>query len=163
MEFQLSWNPKRWCCESAALNMPGNLENSAVATGLKKGQFSFQSQRRAVPRNVQTATQLYSFHILAKSCSKSFKLAFNSTWAYNFQIYNLGITDVEEPDFKLPTYIGSWRQQGSSRKATTLASYTMLKPLCGSQQTVENSWRDGSTRPSYLSPEKPVCWSRSNS
>ena len=29
-------NPKRWCCESAALNMPANLENSAVATGLEK-------------------------------------------------------------------------------------------------------------------------------
>ena len=31
-----SWaisNPERWCCESAALNMPANLENSAVATG----------------------------------------------------------------------------------------------------------------------------------
>ena len=26
-------NPKRWCCESAAVNMPANLENSAVAQG----------------------------------------------------------------------------------------------------------------------------------
>ena len=26
----------RWCFESAALNMPANLENSAVATGLEK-------------------------------------------------------------------------------------------------------------------------------
>ena len=34
---------------------------------------------------------------------------------------------------------------------------------CGSQQTVENSERDGNTRPSHLSPEKPVCKSRSNS
>ena len=45
----------------------GNLENSAVAghrTG--KGQFSFQSQRRAMPKNVQTTAQLYSFHMLAK-------------------------------------------------------------------------------------------------
>ena len=37
-----SWaisNPKRWCHESAALNIPANLENSAVATGLKKSVF----------------------------------------------------------------------------------------------------------------------------
>ena len=34
--------------------------------------------------------------------------------------------------------------------------------LCGSQQTVENSSRDGNTRPSYLPPEKSVCKSRSN-
>ena len=31
-----------------------------------KGQFSFQSQRRAMPKNVQTITQLQSFHMLAK-------------------------------------------------------------------------------------------------
>ena len=34
-------HPKRWRCESAALTMPANLENSAVATGLEK--FSFHS------------------------------------------------------------------------------------------------------------------------
>ena len=34
-------NPKRWCCESAALNMPANLENSAVATGLEKVSFNY--------------------------------------------------------------------------------------------------------------------------
>ena len=41
------------CCESAANNMPANLENSAVATGLKKV-FSLQSQRKAMPENAQT-------------------------------------------------------------------------------------------------------------
>ena len=30
---------KRWCCESAALNMSANLENSAVAIGLEKVSF----------------------------------------------------------------------------------------------------------------------------
>ena len=34
---------------------------------------------------------------------------------------------------------------------------------CGSQQTVENSERDGNTRPPDLPPEKSVCRSRSNS
>ena len=37
--------------DDAALNMPANLENSAVATG--KGQFSFQSERKATPKNAQ--------------------------------------------------------------------------------------------------------------
>ena len=36
----------RWCCESAALNMPANLENSAVATGLEK--VSFHSNAKEV-------------------------------------------------------------------------------------------------------------------
>ena len=31
-----------------------------------KGQFSFQSQRKAMPKNVQATTQLHSFHMLAK-------------------------------------------------------------------------------------------------
>ena len=31
-----------------------------------KGQFSFQSQRRAMPKNAQTTTKLYSFHMLAR-------------------------------------------------------------------------------------------------
>ena len=35
------------------------------------------SKKRAMPKNVQT--QLSSYHILARECSKSFKLGFNST------------------------------------------------------------------------------------
>ena len=31
-----------------------------------KGQFSFQSQRKSMPKNVQTNSQLYSTHTLAK-------------------------------------------------------------------------------------------------
>ena len=30
------------------------------------GQFSFQSQRKAMPKNAQTTTQLHSSHMLAK-------------------------------------------------------------------------------------------------
>ena len=36
------------------------------------------------------------------------------------------------------------------KKKPTSASLTMLKSLCGSQQTVANSSRDGNTRPPYL-------------
>ena len=32
--------------------------------GTGKGQFSLQSQRRAIPKNVQTTVQLHSFHML---------------------------------------------------------------------------------------------------
>ena len=31
-----------------------------------KGQFSFQSQRKAMPKNAQTTAQLHSFHMLVK-------------------------------------------------------------------------------------------------
>ena len=38
--------------------------NSGHRTG--KGQFSFQSQRKAMPKNVQTTAQLHSSHMPAK-------------------------------------------------------------------------------------------------
>ena len=43
------------------------------------------------------------------------------------------------------------------QKKSSSALLTMPKPLCGSQQTVENSERDGNTRPPDLPPEKSVC------
>ena len=44
--------------------MPANLKNSAVAAGLEN-MFSFQSQGRAMSKNVQTTTQLHLSHTLA--------------------------------------------------------------------------------------------------
>ena len=44
-----------------------------------KGQFSFQSQRKAMPNNVQIILQLHSFHMISRLCSKSLKLSFSST------------------------------------------------------------------------------------
>ena len=52
-----------------------------------KGQFSFQFQRKAMLKNVQTITQLPSSHKLAKKCSKFSKPGFNSTWIVNVQIW----------------------------------------------------------------------------
>ena len=42
---------------------------------------------------------------------------------------------AEEPEIKLPKYIGSQKKQENSRKKHLF----LLKPLCGSQKTVENS------------------------
>ena len=126
-------------------------------------QFSIQFQRKETPKNIQTTIQLGSFQTLASLCSKSFKLCFRSMWTKNFQMYKTGFEEAEERENEFPTFIVSWRNQGKSRKTSTSASLIMLKPLCGSQQTVETSQRDGNTRPPYQPPEKPVCWSRSNS
>ena len=42
-------------------------------------------------------------------------------------MYKLGLEKAEEPEVRLPTFDGSQRKQGDSRK--TSASVTMLKPL----------------------------------
>ena len=47
------------CCTQYASKF-GKL-SSSHRTG--KGQFSFQSQRRAIPKNVQITVQLHSFHV----------------------------------------------------------------------------------------------------
>ena len=55
--WHASWTisgPAIWCCESAVLSMPANLENSAVAIGLGKGSF------HSNPRE----GQLHSFHMV---------------------------------------------------------------------------------------------------
>ena len=83
----------------------------------------------------------------------------------NFPVFKLDLEKAEEPEIKLPTSAGSWKKQESSRKTSTSALLTMLKPLtmwittnCGKFLEM-----DGNTKAHYLSPEKPVCRSRSNS
>ena len=47
VSYSKSW---KWCCESAAFNMPANLENSAVATGLEKVSFHSNPKERQCQR-----------------------------------------------------------------------------------------------------------------
>ena len=119
--------------------MPANLENSS-GHQTRKGQFSFQSQRKAMPKNAQTTAQLHSSHMLAKKYSKFSKLGFNSMSTENFQVLKLDLEKAEEPEIKLAASTGSLTKQENFRKTSTSASLTTLKFWsCGSQQTVENS------------------------
>ena len=71
-------------------------------------------------------------------------------------MFKLVLEKAEEPEIKLPTSTGSLKGQENSRKTSTFASFTTVKPLCGSQ-AVENSERDVNTRPPDLPLEKSVC------
>ena len=130
MEFQLSyfksWKMILWECCTQYVSKFGKLSSGHRT---RTGQFSFQSQRRAMPKNVQTTSQQCLFHMLAGLSSKSFKLGFSSIWTENFQMYGLYLEKAEQPEMKLPTFIGSKKKQGNSRKTPTSASLTMLKPL----------------------------------
>ena len=55
-------NPKRWCCESAALSMPANLENSSVATGLEKVSFHSNPKERQCQRMFRLLHNWTHFH-----------------------------------------------------------------------------------------------------
>ena len=94
-----------------------------------KGHSSPQFPRMAVLKNVQTIRQLCSLATLVRLCSKFFKPGFHSTWIKNFQMYKVGLEKAEELETKLPTFAGSWRKQGNSRKTSTSISFMMLKLL----------------------------------
>ena len=66
-------------------------------------------------------------------------------WTVNFQMFKLLLEKAEEPEIKLPTSAGSLKKQESSRK-TSISAFVWLCQslwLCGSQETVENSEREG--------------------
>ena len=67
MEFQLSyfksWKMMLWKCCTQYASKVGKL-SSGHRTG--KGQFSFQYQRKVMPKNAQTTTQLHSSHTLGR-------------------------------------------------------------------------------------------------
>ena len=60
--FQILKDDALKCCTQYASKF-GKLSNGH-RTG--KGQFSFQSQRKAMSKNAQTIVQLYSFYMLAR-------------------------------------------------------------------------------------------------
>ena len=156
MEFQVelfqTLKMTLWKCCTQYVHKFGKL-SSGHRTG--KGQFSFQSQRKAMPKNAQTTAQLHSSHT---------KPGFNSTWTVNFQMFKLDLEKAEEPEIELPTSTGSSKKQEKTRKTSTSDLLTTPKFwLWGSQQAVEKSSVDGNTRSPYLPPVKSVCKSRSNS
>ena len=132
-----------WKCCTQYASKFGKL-SSGHRTG--KGQFSFQSQRKAMPKNAQTTAQFHSSHTLVKCSSKFSKPGFSSTWMLNYQTFKMDLEKAEEPEIKLPTSTGSSKKQESSSKTSTLL-YWLFQSLwlCGSQQTLENSKRDGNT------------------
>ena len=91
-----------WKCSTQYASKFGE-HSSDHRTG--KSQFSFQSQRQAMPKNLETIAQLHSSHTLANKAQNSPN--FNSTWTVNFQMFKLDLQKAEEPEIKLPTSVGS--------------------------------------------------------
>ena len=85
-----------------------------------------------MPKNVQTTVQLCSFHLLegnAQNLQARLQQIINQELPDVFPENNTDFEEAQELEIKLPTFTGSWRKQGSSRKASTSASLTTLKSL----------------------------------
>ena len=163
MKYQLSyfksWKMTLWKCYTQYASKYVKL-SSGHRTG--KGQFSFQSPWRAMPKNVQTTTIF----------SHTKKVMLKILQARLQQYVNSGLPDVQAGFRKgrgTRDQIANIRwiieKTREFQKKHLLLLYWLRQSLwlCGSQQTVENSSRDWNTRLLFLPPEKSVCRSRSNS
>ena len=108
LSYFKSWKKMLWKCCTQNASKFGKF-CSGHRTG--KGQFSFQSPRKAMPKNAQTTAQLHSSHTLEKICLKFSKRGFSNTWTVNFQMFKLVLQKAEEPEIKFPTSTGSLKKQ----------------------------------------------------
>ena len=130
MEFQLSyfksWKMMLWKCCIQHARKYGKL-SSDHRTG--KGQFSFQSQRKANAKECSNYCKNVLISHASKVMLKFCRPVFHRMWTVNFQMFKLDLEKAEEPESKLPTSVGSSKKQKSSRKTSTCALLTTPKPL----------------------------------
>ena len=130
-----------WKCCTQYASKFGKL-SSSHKTG--KGHFSFQSLRKAMPKNVQTTAQLHSSHMLVM-----LKILQASLQQY----VNWELPDVQTGFRKgrgTRDQIANIQRMLKKRKSKRVPEKHLLLLhwrcqslwLCGSQQTVENSSKD---------------------
>ena len=121
-----SWaisNPEKWCYESAALNMPENLENSAVVTGLEKVSFHFNPKECS---NYHTIALIsYTSKVMLKILQARLQQYVNRERPH----VQAGFRKGRGTRDQLPTSARSSKKQESSRKTSISALLTMPKPL----------------------------------
>ena len=144
--------------------MPSHLENSAVATGLVKVSFHSNPKERQCQRMLKLLhnyTHLTCWQSNAQN-SPSQASAICEPWTSRCSGWIQKNQGNQRSNCQHPS--DHWKSKRVPEKHLFLLYWLCLSLwLCGSQQTVENSSREGNTRPPYLPPEKSVCRSRSNS
>ena len=144
--------------------MPANLENLAVATGLEKSVFIpiFEKNSAKECSNYWTIAPIsHASKVMLKILQARLQ------WYVNCEL------PVVQAGFRKGRGTRSQIANicwiiGKAREFQTIIyfcfiDYAKAFDLCGSQQTVENSSRDGNIRPPDLPPEKSLFRSRSNS
>ena len=121
-------NPKRWCCESASLNLLANLETSAVATGLERSVFI------PIPKKVNDK-ECWNYCTIAL-ISHASKVMLKILQARLQQYVNHEIPDVQAGFRKgrvtrhqIANICWIIEKSESSRKTSASAWLTMPKPL----------------------------------
>ena len=81
-----------------------------------------------MPKNVQTTAQLLISHT-SKVMIKILQARLQQYVNHELPDVQLDLEKAEEPEIQLPTSTGSSKMQESSRRTSTSALFTMLKPL----------------------------------
>ena len=127
-DWSCSWNSNTLvtCCGTQYASTFGKL-SGGHRTG--KGQFSFQSQRNAMPENAQTTTQLHSSHTLSKAMLKILQARLQQYMNCELPDVPAGFRKGRGTRDQIINIAGSLKKQESSRKTSISALLTMLKPL----------------------------------
>ena len=148
------------CCTQ----MPANLENSAVATGLERSVFI------PIPKkdNFKEHSNYHTIALISHTSKVMLKILQARLQKYmnrEFSDVQAGLRKGRGTRDQVANILLFIEKAREFQKKHLLLLHWLHQSLwlCGSQQTVENSSRDGKIRPPYLPPEKSVCWSRSNS
>ena len=150
------------CCTQYASKF-GKL-SSGHRTG--KGQFSFQSQRKAMLKNAQTTAQVHSVSHTSKVMLKILQARLQQNVNCELPDVQAGFRKGRGTRDQIANIRWIIEKERVSQKSIYFCFIWLMSQnlwLCGSQQTVENSSRDGITIPPDLLLEKSVCRSRSNS
>ena len=84
-------------------------------------------------------------------------------WSENLQMYKLGLEKAEEPEIKLQILLDHRKSQRIPEKNSYFCFIDYAKAFDSvDHNKLEDSSRDGNTRPPYLPPEKSVYRSSSN-
>ena len=150
------------CCIQYASKF-GKL-SSGHRTG--KGQFSFQSQRKAMPKNAQTTAQLHSSHMLSKVMLKTLQPRLQQYMNHELPDVQAGFRKgrgTRDQIANIHWIIEKAREFQKNIYFCFIDYATKPLTMWITINCVENSSRDGNTRPPDLPLEKTICRSGSNS
>ena len=106
--------------------MPANLKNSAVALDWKSSVFNPTPKKG----DTKECSNYHTIALISHTSKVTLKILQARLQQYvdcELQMFKLVLEKAEEPEIKLPTSVGSWKKQESSRKTST--SWKILKEM----------------------------------
>ena len=97
--------------------------------------------------NAQECSNYHTIALISHASKVTLKILQARLQQYvnrEFLMFKLVLEKAEEPEIKLPTSFGSWKNQESSRKASISALLTMPKPL--TVWITINNYSDGNSK-----------------